>query len=46
MFIVLHMAASYNVPNYFHIQFFIPGILHFLRAFSFHILIQLRNKEI
>lgn len=46
MFIVLHMAAGYNVQNSFHIQFFIPEIPHSLSTFNFHFLIQLRNKEI
>lgn len=46
MFIVLHMAAGYNVLDSCHIKFLIPGIPHSLSTFHFHFLIQLRDKEI
>lgn len=35
MFIVLHTAAGYNVPNYFHIQLFNLWVLHFLARVKF-----------
>lgn len=46
MFIVLHMAAGYNVLDSCHIKFLIPGIPHSLSTFNFHFLIQSRDKEI